>query len=76
MNIPVRLQDKDSFMAWDSLMDFQGTQSQKEGQDAFRQLRGGSSSLYLSLVLLAFLLALGSLETHQLSQAIKLLPFL
>ena len=28
-----RLQDKNSLMAWDSLMDFQGAQSQKEGQE-------------------------------------------
>ena len=28
-----RLQDKDSLMAWDGLMDFQGTQSQKGGPE-------------------------------------------
>ena len=32
-----RLQDKDSLTAWDSFMDFQGNQSQKEGQAEKKQ---------------------------------------
>ena len=54
-------QDKDSLIAWDSLMDFQGAQRQKEGQEDQGTLKalGGSPGLfYLSLVLLAILLAL------------------
>ena len=48
-------------------MDYQGAQSQKEGQEeGTKDLGRGTPQLFhLSLVLLAFLLALGSLATHQ-----------
>ena len=48
-------------------MDYQGAQSQKEGQEeGTKDLGRGTPYLFhLSLVLLAFLLALGPLATHQ-----------
>ena len=56
-------------MDWGSLMDCQGAQSQKEGQEdhgTLKQLGGVPPlALFLPLVLLAFLLALGSLAIHQ-----------
>ena len=50
-------------------MDLQGAKTQNERQEdqGFKEQLGGRSplALYLSLVLLAFLLALGSLAIHQ-----------
>ena len=66
-------------MDWDSVMDRQGAQSHKEGQDdqggvkECKRARTPPLELYyFSLVLLAVLLALGSLQSIKLSKSIKL----
>jgi hypothetical protein len=64
----IRLQNNDSLMVSDSLMDFQGAKSQKEGQQdqgTLQQLGETTQLFYLSLVLLRLLLALSCLEIHQ-----------
>ena len=68
-------------MDWDSLMDCQGAQSQKEGQrdqGGGTKLGGFSPQLFSGpLVLLAFLVGLGSLAIPQaIPKSIKLSPVL
>ena len=65
----------DSLMVWNSLMDFQRTQSQKEGQEDQGTLRQPGDSP-LALPGPPGLLALGSLDIHQAIPRHQAIPIL